>query len=80
MNLEYTMAKFILPRLKRYKALCPSHPVQFTKEQWDERLDDMILAFQTICDIKEYPYSEAESQVIQYGLKLFSDNYMYLWF
>lgn len=42
-NLDVTIAKFIVPRLKRYKELNNGIPSKFkTKEEWDKILDEMI--------------------------------------
>ena len=44
-NLDYTIAKFVLPRLKLFKKLNNGYPGREgmeTKEKWDEALNKMI--------------------------------------
>lgn len=42
-NLDVTIAKFIVPRLKRFKELNNGYPSKFkAKEEWDKILDEMI--------------------------------------
>lgn len=45
-NLEYEMAKWILPRLRRYKEIKNGYPCELTEEQWDEYLSRMIRGFE----------------------------------
>ena len=49
-NLDSTMAKFILPRLKRFKELHNGYPANLTPEQYDLYLDKMIYAFEQLSD------------------------------
>lgn len=48
-NLDYTVAEWIVPRLKQFKKIniaYPGRPPMDTPEKWDEALDKMILAFE----------------------------------
>lgn len=50
-NLDYTIAKFVLPRLKLFKKLNNGYPGREgmeTEEKWDEALDKMIWSFEQI--------------------------------
>ena len=61
-SLDYTMAHWVLPRLKEYKKQCHGMPMKlppvidqedgeayyFTHDEWDAVLDKMILAFELI--------------------------------
>lgn len=50
-NLDYTIAKFVLPRLKQYKKDCNGYPGELEDEYaWYAILDKMIIAFEYICD------------------------------
>ncbi len=45
-DLDYTLAEFLLPRLKRFKQLNTGHPMGMTEAEWEQYLDDMIWALQ----------------------------------
>lgn len=52
-NLDYSIAKYVLPRLKLFKKLENGYPGRGemdTIEKWDAALDKMILAFQYIIE------------------------------
>lgn len=56
-NLDQTIAKFILPRLKKFRNVVHSHPVTDevkTFEDWQEVLDKMIIAFEYILECDEW--------------------------
>ena len=85
-NLFMTTAKFILPRLKVFKKYTYTTPLientisAATNKEWDEILDKMIYAFESIvrddmnstnCRI-EYPKQKE-------GLSLFGEHFLSLW-
>ncbi|MBQ7489799.1 MAG: hypothetical protein IJT51_04695 [Bacteroidales bacterium] len=45
-NLDVTVAKFILPRLKRFKEVNNGYPCELTPEGWDQVIEKMIYAFE----------------------------------
>ena len=47
-NLDYEIAKWILPKLKRFKELNRCCPPEFTTEEWNEKIDTMVAAFEYI--------------------------------
>lgn len=52
-NLDYTIARFALPRLKVYKKDCNCYPGKGdadTPEKWDEILNKMIMAFEYVLE------------------------------
>lgn len=71
-NLDITIAKFVLPRLKKFKEEddgCPRSEEMDTPEKWDEALYKMILAFEYVVsqddwwlDDPKYNYIRAESK------------------
>ena len=71
-NLDITIAKFVLPRLKKFKKEnigYPGRKEMDTPEKWDEVLDKMILAFEYVIswddwwlDDPKYNYIRAESK------------------
>ena len=66
-NLDYTIAEFVLPRLKMFKKKYIGDPGcdgMDTREKWDVALDKMILAFEYLLDDNwwignpQYDYSD----------------------
>ena len=80
-ELFYTIAKFLIPRLKRFKEVNNGYPNRLTEQQWDEILDKMIEAFQL--SIKEFENGDfidkEEEEKIEHGLQLFSRYFLHLW-
>lgn len=52
-NLDRTIARFILPRLKFFKKKTHTYPIDFTIEEWKSTIDKIILAFELILDDHE---------------------------
>lgn len=71
-SLDITIAKFVLPRLKKFKKENIGYPgieEMDTHEKWDEALDKMILAFEYVIswddwwlDNPRYDYLDAKSK------------------
>lgn len=94
-NLDYDMAKWILPRLKRFKELNNGYPDDLTSERWDEILDEMIWAFNYIANDgegkiftadtrpgafeKEREQWKAAEKRVDEALKLFGEYFQALW-
>ena len=56
-SLDVNLAKYIIPRLKKFKELNNGYPgigEMDTPEKWDEALDKMIQAFEYVIDLDEY--------------------------
>lgn len=56
-SLDVNLAKYIIPRLKKFKELNNGYPgigEMNTPEKWDEALDKMIQAFEYVIDLDEY--------------------------
>lgn len=49
-NLDETIARFILPRLKFFRKKTCSYPRGLTFEEWKDILNKMILSFELILD------------------------------
>lgn len=77
-NLDTSLAKVILPRLKRFKELTVGCPVDVTWEEWGNTLDTMIKAFEWFaadCNERDEDfYTEAHK-----GVELFAKYYGHLW-
>jgi len=84
-SLDWTVAKFILPRLKRFKELNDGHPNGFTEKSWDETIDKMIFAMEAVAlGTWEFHGDNADENRIywdevQEGLDLFGKYFMGLW-
>jgi hypothetical protein len=81
-NLDYTIANFIVTRLKRYKELNNGIPPDLNEQQWDDILDKMIASFELRCyDYREdfENASEEREAIITEGLNLFSKHFEDLW-
>lgn len=81
-NLDYTIAKFILPRLVRYRKMSRmGHPANLSMKQWGNILDKMIAAFKILK--KGYKRSKSEYtkeiRIVKRGLELFAKWFEYLW-
>jgi len=89
-NLNYNIAKYALPRLKRFKELLNSYPPKLTPEKWDKILDKMIFSLERIViddtDDLEYALSKKQDgsyrkyrKQVQEGLDLFGKYFLNLW-
>lgn len=75
-NLDDTFARWILPRLKAFRATTPSHPHYVSYEEWLQILDDMIYAFETYIDT-EYLFETDERT--ERGMNYFIKYIGHLW-
>ena len=76
-----TIAKFTLPRLKRFKELKFCHPCNIDEKTWDTYLDEMIYAFEYAVNKYDIDteYSEEEFNRVLNGFKLFGEYFLDLW-
>lgn len=76
-NLDWSIAEYTLPRLKRLKEVQHGFPGDLeTIEEWDEILDKIIITFDRI--VKEDVNVEHEKEITE-GLDLFRKYYFSLW-
>ena len=89
-NLDANIAKYILPRLKRFKEINNGHPVEVSAKEWDIILDKMINSFefhiqifvdQDDDDLNTMPKNAQKRKWEEYneGLLLFAKYYKHLW-
>ena len=79
-SLTDTIARFIIPRLKRFKEVNNGVPYGHTEESWDIVLDKMILSFELTCrDSGSRDYSDDERIQLNEGLDLFRKYFFELW-
>ena len=77
--LDGIIAKFVLPRLRRFKEINFGYPNIFTEESWDEAIDDMIYALE-ICERELVGVvDDADFDRVERGLELFGKYFRALW-
>lgn len=85
-DLDINLAKYILPRLKRFKVLQKN----LLRTISDEDLDKMILSFEYILDDNKYMLEHYNGEdyenktkeintIIKEGLEIFSNEFTKLW-
>ena len=79
-NLDYTMAKFILPRLKRFRDITKCYPPELKSlDEWQKILDKMIWGFDSIVNGYDDFLNPEHNKKQQEGLDLFSKYFTALW-
>ena len=73
-NLDCTILKFVLPRLKAFRETTCGHPGDITEEEWDEMLGKMIKSIEDILD-DNIPDTEKNYE----GFELFKERFFSLW-
>jgi hypothetical protein len=77
--MDGTFARLILPRLKRFKEVNCAHPCDLTAEEWDEKLQLMIEAFEFYAGEDRFDGKSEDFEKAQVGLYLFAKHYAGLW-
>jgi len=83
-NLDVEMARWLLPRLRRFREVTICHPGTLTEKQWDKYLDEMMFALEKAADhFQENDLSMDEMKKnqarIDNGLKLLGKYFQDLW-
>ena len=78
-SLDSTVSEFVLPRLRRFKAVNIAHPGSLTPEEWDQMLDKMIAAFEFGASEERWAANQAAYDAHQEGLDLFARYFWDLW-
>ena len=79
-NLDYVIAAFILPRLKRFRKKTYSYPTNLKSlKEWKKKLKKMIIAFELLLKKENYELNEKEQKQLKKGLKLFTKYFTHLW-
>ena len=81
-GLDYTLAKYILPRLIKFKENAEGHPSNITWEEYLVVLDKMIWSFNYIIkDDSTIDFAELKKKDnrCQEGLHLFAEYFRSLW-
>ena len=79
-SLDLTIARFALPRLKRFKEVNNCYPGHMSENRWDKALDKMIFAMQKTIDDCPVEMSDEETRrKVREGLRLFGKHFNSLW-
>jgi hypothetical protein len=79
-SLDKTLARLILPRLKRFKEVSITYPAHLSPEVWEQYLAHMIAAFEILASEETYlTMSDDDLKKIKSGLWLFHEHYLDLW-
>lgn len=78
-SLSGTVAKFALPRLKRFKELNNGHPVNMTEDSWNAAIDDMIYALEICVKEDDSFVEDADWERVEKGLLEFGHHFRDLW-
>lgn len=76
-NLDKTICKFVIPRLKEFRIQSIGFPMDVEPEEWSQILDKMIEAFElaSTYDI----LNKRDNKKVEDGLLLFAKYFQYLW-
>jgi len=75
-GLDTTIARFVAPRLKRFREIANGYPGELTEKKWDEMLAKMQLAFELIAADQ---IEDEDRPEIEEGLRLFAEWFRGLW-
>lgn len=78
-SLDSSIARFILPRLIRFKEINAGYPGTISEQEWDDILDRMILAFSLLASDVVFCTGKEDQKKIDEGLALFAKWYQHLW-
>jgi hypothetical protein len=82
-SLDSTIARFVLPRLKRFKELNCGYPSFLSSiEEWNEILDHIIYAMEVISDEELYygcKLTKKDWKRVNKGFRLFGKYFQNLW-
>lgn len=79
--LDGIIAKFALPRLKRFRKIHIGFPISpgMTEESWNDIIDDMIYALE-VCERElDTVVSDCDWDRVSRGLKYFGERFRDLW-
>ena len=79
-NLDETIARFILPRLRHLRENTHGYPHDLTEEMWDDIMGKMVKSFElSLLEHGEDGYEEFDQEEMQEGLDLFAKHFRNLW-
>lgn len=78
-SLDYSLAKIIAPRLKRFKEVTIGVPLDMKEQEWNDKLDKMIAAFEFAGSEDRWSAKPEDFKKHGEGIKLFAEHYWQLW-
>lgn len=79
-SLDYTIAKFVLPRLERFRANPCGRPGLISYKEWDGILGEMIFAMKVVIRNGDGKWpNEREMNRYDEGMRYFAYFFMDLW-
>jgi hypothetical protein len=79
-SLDYSLAKLIAPRLKRFQQISIAYPSEFSDLEWNCILNKMISSFEFLASEDRWTCSDKKKwKEVQEGLDLFSKYYLCIW-
>lgn len=78
-NLDTHAARFLLPRLRRFKEVTLCHPHGLTEESWQAVLDDMIYALDVCVRDGDGVVPDADWGRVDRGLRALGEYWRDLW-
>jgi len=77
-SLDYTIAKYALPRLKRFKDTTHGTPYNLQEVEWQLILADIIRGLEYLIE-DDYYVDEYKQGCIRRGIDLFGNHFNNLW-
>lgn len=78
-SLDHSLAKLILPRLKRFKQITIGIPGDMKEQEWNDILDKMIATFEFAASEERWSATPEDYDKHKEGLQLFAEYYWALW-
>jgi len=78
-SLDYSLAKLIAPRLKRFAEVRGGYPSGMTDKEWQADLDKMVAAFEFAASNEHWMAEPKEYEKHQEGIDLFAKHFFDLW-
>jgi len=79
-SLDITFARWIWPRLERFKEITICRPADVTEEKWDAILGEMIEGFKIMDEDDMVPdHDKKKMKKVNRAINLFHANFFALW-
>ena len=81
-DLDYALAEWLVPRLKRLRDESHGHPADITMKMWKQRLSIMIEGFSFVLSDDYHSLGEHNKigrEKLDLALQILKDNYQSLW-